>query len=98
MNLLETLQYTNGGKIQKIGKNKDSIEMDESEFPVIRNDNDYNQLKKKVIVAKKKKKKKAKKKSNSKKKRQTLSFSDLHLTLKFCYYKLNEKEEIINQK
>ena len=32
--------------------------MDESEFPVIRNENDYNQLKKEVIMAKKKKKKK----------------------------------------
>ena len=62
MNLLETLQYTNGGKIQKIGKNKDSIEMDESEFPAIRNENDYKQLKKEVIMAKKKKKKKQNKK------------------------------------
>jgi len=69
MNLLETLQYTNGGKIQKIGKNKDSIEMDESEFPVIRNENDYNQLKKEIIMAKKKKKKKQNKKKKSRKKR-----------------------------
>jgi len=66
MNLLETLQYTNGGKIQKIGKNKDSIEMDESEFPVIRNEDDYNQLKKEVIMAKKKKKQNKKKKSRKK--------------------------------
>ena len=69
MNLLETLQYTNGGKIQKIGKNKDSIEMDESEFPVIHNEDDYNQLKKKVIMANKKKKKKQNKKKKSRKKR-----------------------------
>ena len=69
MNLLETLQYTNGGKIQKIGKNKDSIEMDESEFPVIRNEDDYNQLKKEVITVEKKKKKKQNKKKKSRKKR-----------------------------
>ena len=69
MNLLETLQYTNGGKIQKIGKNKDSIEMYESEFPGIRNEDDYNQLKKEVIMAKKKKKKKQNKKKKSRKKR-----------------------------
>ena len=31
--------------------------MDESEFPAIRNEDDYNQLKKEVIMAKKKKKK-----------------------------------------
>ena len=66
MNLLETLQYTNGGKIQKIEKNKDSIEMDESEFPVIHNEDDYNQLKKKVIMANKKKKQNKKKKSRKK--------------------------------
>ena len=66
MNLLETLQYTNGGKIQKIVKNKDSIEMDEYEFPVIRNEDDYNQLKKEVITAKKKKKQNKKKKSRKK--------------------------------
>ena len=60
----------NGGKIQKIGKNKDSIEMDESEFPVIRNENDYNQLKKEVTMAKKKKKKQNKKKKSRKKRRE----------------------------
>ena len=73
MNLLETLQYTNGGKIQKIGKNKDSIEMDEYEFPVIRNEDDYNQLKKEESMPKKKKKakKKSKKKTEEKKKEST---------------------------
>jgi len=35
-------------------KDKDSIEMDEYEFPVIRNEDDYNQLKKEVTMAKKK--------------------------------------------
>ena len=69
MNLLETLQYTNGGKIQKIGKNKDSIEMDESEFPVIHNEDDYNQLKKEESMPKKKKK--AKKKSKKKKRKES---------------------------
>ena len=69
MNLLETLQYTNGGKIQKIVKNKDSIEMDESGCPVIRNEDDYNQLKKEVIMDKEKKKKKQNKKKTSRKKK-----------------------------
>jgi hypothetical protein len=54
---------------KKSEKIKDSIEMNESEFPVIRNDNDYNQLKKEVIMAKKKKKKKQNKKKKSRKKR-----------------------------
>ena len=35
--------------------------MDESEFPVIHNEDDYNQLKKEVTMAKKKKKKSRKK-------------------------------------
>ena len=47
-------------------KDKDSIEMDEYEFPVIRNENDYNQLKKEVTMAKKKKKQNKKKKSRKK--------------------------------
>ena len=47
--------------------------MDESEFPVIRNEDHYNQLKKEVLMAKKKakakkKKKKAKKKNKKKRK------------------------------
>jgi len=41
---------------------------DESEFPVIRNEDHYNQLKKEVTMAKKKvKKKKAKKKTKKRK-------------------------------
>ena len=44
--------------------------MDESEFPVIRNENDYNQLKKEVTMAKKKKKKQNKKKKSRKKRRE----------------------------
>ena len=40
--------------------------MDESEFPVIRNEDHYNQLKKEVTMAKKKKK--AKKKKTKKRK------------------------------
>ena len=90
MNLLETLQYTNGGKIQKIGKNKDSIEMDESEFPVIRNEDDYNQLKKEVITVKKKKKTKQEDKKPKKEKIikmwNPVNFSDLYLTAKNVYY------------
>jgi len=44
--------------------------MDEAEFPVIRNEDHYNQLKKEVTMAKKKaKKKKAKKKTKKTKKR-----------------------------
>ena len=47
--------------------------MDESEFPIIRNEDHYNQLKKEVLMAKKKakakkKKKKAKKKNKKKRK------------------------------
>ena len=47
--------------------------MDESEFPVIKNEDHYNQLKKEVLMAKKKakakkKKKKAKKKNKKKRK------------------------------
>ena len=53
-------------KDPKNRKNKDSIEMDESEFPVIRNEDDYNQLKKEVIMATKKKKQNKKKKSRKK--------------------------------
>ena len=43
--------------------------MDEAEFPVIKNEDHYNQLKKEVTMAKKKvkKKKKAKKKTKKKK-------------------------------
>ena len=43
--------------------------IDESEVPVIRNENDYNQLKKEVTMAKKKKAKKKNKKQKNKKKR-----------------------------
>ena len=47
--------------------------MDESEFPVIKNEDHYNQLKKEVTMAKKKakvkKKKKAKKKTKKRKSR-----------------------------
>ena len=43
--------------------------MDESEFPVIRNEDHYNQLKKEVTMAKKKKAKKKKKKAKAKKKK-----------------------------
>jgi|TARA_R110000765_G_scaffold336955_1_gene427296 hypothetical protein len=45
--------------------------MDESEFPVIRNEDHYNELKKEVTMAKKKKAKvkKKKKKAKAKKKR-----------------------------
>ena len=43
--------------------------MDESEFPVIRNEDHYNELKKEVTVAKKKKAKKKKKKAKAKKKK-----------------------------
>ena len=42
---------------------------DEYEFPVIRNEDDYNQLKKEVTMAKKKKQKKKNKKQKNKKKR-----------------------------
>ena len=45
--------------------------MDESEFPTIRNEDHYNELKKEVTMAKKKvkkKKKKAKKKNKKKRK------------------------------
>ena len=47
--------------------------MDESEFPVIKNEDHYNQLKKEVLMANKKakakkKKKKAKKKNKKKRK------------------------------
>ena len=44
--------------------------IDESEFPVIRNEDHYNELKKEVTMAKKKKaKKKKKKKAKAKKKK-----------------------------
>ena len=43
--------------------------MDESEFPVIRNEDHYNQLKKEVDMTKKKKKKKVKKKKIKKRKK-----------------------------
>ena len=45
--------------------------IDESEFPVIRNEDHYNELKKEVTMAKKKvkKKKKAKKKTKKRKSR-----------------------------
>jgi len=43
--------------------------MDESEFPTIRNEDHYNQLKKEVTMAKKKKLKKKKKKAKAKKKK-----------------------------
>ena len=42
---------------------------DESEFPVIRNEDHYNRLKKEVNMAKKKKAKKKKKKAKAKKKK-----------------------------
>ena len=41
--------------------------MDEYEFPVIRNEDHYNQLKKEVTMAKKKKAKKKKKKTKKRK-------------------------------
>ena len=43
--------------------------MDESEFPVIKNEDHYNQLKKEATMAKKKKVKKKKKKAKAKKKK-----------------------------
>ena len=43
--------------------------MDEAEFPVIRNEDHYNQLKKEVTMAKKKKAKKKKKVKKKTKKR-----------------------------
>ena len=43
--------------------------MDESEFPVIKNEDHYNELKKEVTMAKKKVKKKKKKKAKAKKKK-----------------------------
>ena len=43
--------------------------IDESEFPVIRNEDHYNELKKEVTMAKKKKAKKKKKKAKAKKKK-----------------------------
>ena len=43
--------------------------MDEYEFPVIRNEDHYNELKKEVTMAKKKKAKKKKKKAKAKKKK-----------------------------
>ena len=42
--------------------------MDETEFPVIKNEDDYNQLKKEVTMAKKKVKKKKKKAKKKKRK------------------------------
>jgi len=42
---------------------------DEAEFPVIKNEDHYNQLKKEVTMAKKKKVKKKKKKDKAKKKK-----------------------------
>ena len=41
--------------------------MDEAEFPVIKNEDHYNQLKKEVTMAKKKKKKAKKKKTKKRK-------------------------------
>ena len=41
--------------------------MDEAEFPVIKNEDDYNRIKKEVTMAKKKKKKKKAKKKKVKK-------------------------------
>ena len=41
--------------------------IDESEFPVIKNEDHYNQLKKEVTMAKKKKAKKKKKKTKKRK-------------------------------
>ena len=43
--------------------------MDEAEFPVIKNEDHYNQLKKEVTMAKKKVKAKKKKKTKKKKRR-----------------------------
>ena len=43
--------------------------IDESEFPVIKNEEHYNQLKKEATMAKKKKVKKKKKKAKAKKKK-----------------------------
>jgi len=43
--------------------------MDESEFPVIKNEDHYNELKKEVTMAKKKAKKKKKKKAKKKKRK-----------------------------
>ena len=43
--------------------------MDESEFPVIKNEDHYNQLKKEVTMAKKKKAKAKKKKKKTKKRK-----------------------------
>ena len=43
--------------------------MDEAEFPVIRNEDHYNQLKKEVTMTKKKKKKAKKKKTKKKTKK-----------------------------
>ena len=45
--------------------------MDEYEFPVIRNEDHYNELKKEVTMAKKKKAKKKKKTKKKTKKRKT---------------------------
>jgi hypothetical protein len=45
--------------------------MDEAEFPVIKNEDDYNRIKKEVTMAKKKKKKAKKKKAKKTKKRKT---------------------------
>ena len=45
--------------------------MDEAEFPVIKNEDDYNRIKKEVTMAKKKKKKVKKKKVKKTKKRKT---------------------------
>ena len=45
--------------------------MDEAEFPVIKNEDDYNRIKKEVTMAKKKKKKAKKKKVKKTKKRKT---------------------------
>ena len=42
--------------------------MDEAEFPVIKNEDDYNRIKKEVTMAKKKKKKAKKKKKTKKRK------------------------------
>ena len=45
--------------------------MDEAEFPVIKNEDDYNRIKKEVTMAKKKKKKAKKKKAKKTKKRKS---------------------------
>ena len=63
-------------------------------MPVIKNEDDYNRLKKEIIMAKKKKKKKQNKKKKIRKKRREekskmwnpVNFSDLYLTARIIYY------------